>query len=186
MYDADTVPMLDGLDLRQTCPVLPPTALSPGPVCTVDSKARSFFFLYEGETNCKSGAGVGNACTMFLNGRTYPRSNDVNQINIAKYSRANNVDPESSYPFSEGGFLTLNAYIIYLEMLYGTKYLVNPDTFGSGISSNNGIGNDVNYRKCGGVKYRKKGEESWLYGAWATNASIIHYEPTKTTHFLTS
>lgn len=179
VYDADTVPMLDGLDLRQTCPVLPPTALSPGPVCTVDSKARSFFFLYEGETNCKSGSGAGDACTMFLNGRTYPRCNDVNQINIAKYSRANNVDPESSYPFSEGGFLTLNAYIIYLEMLYGTKYLVNPDTFGSGISSNNGIGNDVNYRKYGGVKYRKKGEESWLYGAWATDASIIHYEPTK-------
>ena len=53
-------------------------------------------------------------------------------------------------------------------MLYGTKYLVNPDTFGSGISSSNGIGNDVNYRKHGGVKYRKKGEEIWLYGAWAT------------------
>lgn len=50
----------------------------------------------------------------------------------------------------------MNAYIIYLEMLYGTKYLVNPDTFGSGISSNNGIGNDVNYREYGGVKYRKK------------------------------
>lgn len=183
VYDADTVPMLDGLDLRQTCPVLPPTALSPGPVCTVDSKARSFFFLYEGETNCKSGSGVGNVCTMFLNGRTYPRSNDVNQINIAKYSRVNNVDPESSYPFSEGGFLTLNAYIIYLEMLYGTKYLANPDTFGSGISSNSGVGNDVNYRKYGGVKYRKKGEETWLYGSWATNSSIIHYEPTKKTHF---
>lgn len=103
VYDADTVPMLDGLDLRQTCPVLPPTALSPGPVCTVDSKARSFFFLYEGETNCKSRAGVGNACTMFLNGRTYPRSNDVNRIDIAKYSRANNVDPESSYPFLKVG-----------------------------------------------------------------------------------
>lgn len=52
--------------------------------------------------------------------------------------------------------MTLNAYIIYLEMLYGTKYLVNPDTFGSGISSNSGVGNDVNYRKYGGVKYRKK------------------------------
>lgn len=56
--------------------------------------------------------------------------------------------------------MTLNAYIIYLEMLYGTKYLVNPDTFGGGISSNNGIGNDVNYRKYGGVKYRKKEKRS--------------------------
>lgn len=71
-------------------------------------------------------------------------------------------------------------------MLYGTKYLVNPDTFGSGISSNSGVGNDVNYRKYGGVKYRKKGEESWLYGVWATNASIIHYEPTKKLISLTS
>lgn len=82
--------------------------------------------------------------------------------------------------------MTLNAYIIYLEMLYGTKYLVNLDTFGSGISSNSGVGNDVNYRKYGGVKYRKKGEESWLYGVWATNASIIHYEPAKKLIFLTS
>lgn len=62
-------------------------------------QGKIFLFLYEGETNCKSGAGVGSACTMFLNGRTYPRSNDVDQINIANYSRANNVDPESSYPF---------------------------------------------------------------------------------------
>jgi hypothetical protein len=68
-------------------------------------------------------------------------------------------------------------------MLYGTKYLVNPDTFGGGISSDNGIGNDVNYRKYGGVKYHKKGEEIWLYGAWATNSPIIHYEPTKKTYF---
>lgn len=52
--------------------------------------------------------------------------------------------------------MTLNAYIIYLEMLYGTKYLVNPDTFGSGISGNSGVGNDVNYHKYGGLKYRKK------------------------------
>lgn len=183
VYDADTVPMLDGLDLRQVCPVLPPTALSPGPVCTVDSKARSFFFLYEGETNCKSSAGSENACTMFLNGRTYPRSKDVSQINIAKYSRANNADPESSYPFSEGGFLTLNAYIIYLEMLYDTKYLANPDTFGSGISSNSGVGNDVNYRKYGGVKYRKKGEDTWIYSTWGDEPRIIHHRPNNTTNF---
>lgn len=62
--------------------------------------------------------------------------------------------------------LTLNAYIIYLEMLYGTKYLANPDTFGSGISSNSGVGNDVNYRKYGGVKYRKRRRDMvvWIMG----------------------
>lgn len=182
VYDADTIPILDGVDLRSVCPYLPPTALSPGPVCTIGSKSRSFFYLYEGETNCKSGAGISNVCTMFLNGRTYPRCNDINQINIAKYARANNVDPESSYPFSEGGFLTLNAYILYLEMLYGTKFLISAEKFGSGISSNSGIGNDTNYRKYGGVKYRKKGQDEWMYGSWASQPSIIHYEATKTTN----
>src|SRR5699024_950962 len=112
---------------------------------------------------------------MFLNGRTYPRSNDVNQINIAKYSRANNVDTESSYHFSEGGFLTLNAYIIYLEMLYGTKYLVNPDTFGSGISRNSGIGNDENYHNDGALKHSKKAESTSTYATWNNTSSTIHY-----------
>lgn len=183
VYDADTVPILDGVDLRKTCPYLPPTAISPGPVCTVGGKTRSFFYLYEGETNCKSSMGPNTICKMFYNKRTYPRCDDINQINIAKYARANNVDPDASYPFAEGGFLTLNAYILYLETLYGNKNIHGNNMFGSGISSNTGIGNETNYRKYGGVRCRKKGDADWKYGTWLTKPSYIHWTVDSTTNF---
>ena len=183
VYDADTVPILDGVDLRKTCPYLPPTAISPGPVCTVGGKTRSFFYLYEGETNCKSSMGPNSICKMFYNKRTYPRCNDINQVNIAKYARANNVDPDASYPFAEGGFLTLNAYILYLETLYGNKNIHGSNMFGSGISSNTGIGNETNYRKYGGVRCRKKGDADWKYGTWSTAPSYIHWTMDSTTNF---
>ena len=183
VYDADTVPILDGVDLRKTCPYLPPTAISPGPVCTVGGKTRSFFYLYEGETNCKSSMGPNSICKMFYNKRTYPRCNDINQVNIAKYARANNVDPDASYPFAEGGFLTLNAYILYLETLYGNKNIHGSNMFGSGISSNIGIGNETNYRKYGGVRCRKKGDADWKYGTWLTAPSYIHWTMDSTTNF---
>lgn len=183
VYDADTVPILDGVDLRKTCPYLPPTAISPGPVCTVGGKTRSFFYLYEGETNCKSSMGPNSICKMFYNKRTYPRCNDINQVNIAKYARANNVDPDASYPFAEGGFLTLNAYILYLETLYGNKNIHGSNMFGSGISSNIDIGNETNYRKYGGVRCRKKGDADWKYGTWSTAPSYIHWTMDSTTNF---
>ena len=42
----------DGIDASAY--PLKPTAIAPCPSCTVGGKTRNFFFLYEGETNCKS------------------------------------------------------------------------------------------------------------------------------------
>ena len=75
----------DGIDVSDY--VLPPTAMSPSPVCTIGDKPRSFFFLYEGETNCRSSAGQSNLCTMFQVGRTYPRVSDMSQVtNTVSYT----------------------------------------------------------------------------------------------------
>ncbi len=65
----------DGIDVSDY--PLPPTAMSPSPVCTIGDKPRSFFYLYEGEKNCQSSAGQNNLCTMFQVGRTYPRVSDM-------------------------------------------------------------------------------------------------------------
>ena len=82
----------DGIDT--TLFGLDPTAISPCPVCTIGNKTRSFFYVYEGESNCKSSNGANNRCTMFSNGRTYPRVNDMNQLNDMTWSRG------VSLPFS--------------------------------------------------------------------------------------
>lgn len=155
-------------------PVLEPTAISPGPVCTIGNKTRSFFYLYEGENNCKSSKGISNICDIFYNGRTYPRVSDMHQINNMIYARSNNADPEASYPFAEGGYFALNAYICYLEMMYGTKMLHTRDLFGSGISSNDPC-NASSWRNVGGVRYKLKDADDWKYATWATNPTDLTY-----------
>lgn len=162
----------DGIDVTPFA--LAPTALTPCPVCTIGNKTRAFFYLYEGETNCKSSNGLGNCCTMFSNGRTYPRTNDMNQINDMTWSRANNSDVNAPYPFAEGGYHTLNTFITCLEVLYGTKYLHKESLFSGGICSNDSV-SESTWRKVGGVKYKQTSASVWRYANWNTTPSDMCY-----------
>lgn len=163
----------DGIDV--TAYPLAPTAISPSPVCTVGGKTRAFFYLYEGETNCQSANGQGNICTMFRNGRTYPRVNDMQQVNNMNYARANNADTEKPYPFAEGGYHALNTFITAMEVLYGTKYLHKDTLFGSGISSNDSCNDEETWKLHGGVRYKKTAEaDGWKYSTWGGQGDIYY------------
>ena len=171
----------DGLDLSAW--PLERTALSPSPVCTVGGKARAFFFLYEGETNCKSSAGEGDCCTMFQNGRTYPRTNDMQQASNMNYARANNADAEKPYPFAEGGYHALNAFVTCMEAFCRTKYLHQDTLFSSGISSNDTCHSEETWKLHGGVRYRKTGEEEWKYANWNAQGDIYYSASQQRAHF---
>lgn len=159
---------------KKRFPVLPPTAISPGPVCTIGNKTRSFFYDYEGEKNCVSSPGIKGYVKTWVNmKKTFPRVNDMQAYNNAKFARANNADPNLPYPFSEGGFFALNTYVSYLEMKYGTRYMHDAVKWGSGISSNNGIANDSQLNQMGGVKARKKGDTTWSYFTWSRDMTTF-------------
>ena len=171
----------DGIDA--TAYPLVPTAIAPCPSCTVGGKTRNFFFLYEGETNCQSGNGQSNLCTMFANGRTYPRVNDMQQVNNMNYARANNSDSTLPYPFAEGGYHAYNAFITAMELLYGTKYLHKDTLFGSGISSNDSCNSEENWKLHGGVRYKLTSAGEWSYATWATQGDIYYSATQQRTHF---
>ena len=173
----------DGIDVSDY--PLPPTAMSPSPVCTIGDKPRSFFFLYEGETNCRSSAGQSNLCTMFQVGRTYPRTNDMNQVTNMQRARSMNADTSRSYPFSEGGFHALNTYVTAQEVLYGTKYLHKNTVFGSGISSNDSCNNEATWKQNGGVRYKLSSSGTWKYATWSTQGDIYYAADQKRTNFTT-
>ena len=162
----------DGIDVSDY--PLPPTVMSPSLVCTIDTKPRSFFYLYEGETNCRSSAGQNNLCTMFQNGRTYPRVNDMNQVTNMQRARSMNADTSRSYPFSEGGFHALNTYVTAQEVLYGTKYLHKNTFFGSGISSNDTCNSEATWKQNGGVRYKLSGSGTWKYANWNAQGDIYY------------
>lgn len=162
----------DGIDT--TLWGLDPTAISPCPVCTIGNKTRSFFYVYEGESNCKSSNGINNRCTMFSNGRTYPRVNDMNQVNDMTWSRANNADPDAPYPFAEGGYHALNTFINCLEIRYGTKYLHKESLFSGGICSNDSV-SEAGWTKTGGIRYKKTADSTWKYANWNTTPSDMFY-----------
>ena len=172
----------DGIDLSKY--PLVPTAFGPCPSCTVEKKTRNFLYLYKGETNCQSAKGQNNLCTMFFDQeKTYPRVNDMSQINNMVYARANNADGNASYPFAEGGYHTLNTYITCLEAFYGTKYLHNALMFGSGISSNDSCSNEENWLQNGGVRYKKHDETAWKYAKWYEQKDIYYDYSGKRTTF---
>lgn len=150
---------------------LEPTAMSPGPVCTVGGKARCFFFLYQGEANCQGSVGQAKNCTVFHRQRTYPRVSDMNQVNNMKYARANNAEPERSYPFAEGGYHALNTFITAMEVLYGTKYLHDANLFSSGVSSNDSAGTWENVSSNGGIILKNGGDS---YHKWNEQADIYY------------
>ena len=172
----------DGIDLSKY--PLVPTAFGPGPSCTVEKKTRNFLYLYKGETNCQSSKGQNNLSTMFFDqGKTYPRVNDMQQINNMTYARANNADIKAPYPFAEGGYHTLNTYITCQEVFYGTKYLHNPLMFGSGISSNDSCSTEENWLQNGGIRYKRHSETDWLYAKWSDQKDIYYDNAGKRTSF---
>lgn len=173
----------DGIDVSQY--PLERTAYSPSPVCTVGGKTRSFFYLYEGENNCKSSNGQNGLCTMFSNGRTYPRVNDMQQINNMNYARANNADTEKPYPFAEGGYHALNAFLTCMEVFYRTKYLHQDTFFGSGISSNDACSNEDTWKLHGGVRYKLSSASDWKYSKWSEQGDIYYSESQERTNFTT-
>lgn len=161
----------DGIDVSKY--PLRPTAYTPCPVVTIDNKTRCFFYAYEaGDANCRSHSGVNNTCQMFVNGRTYPRAVDMNQINNMSWSRANNADPDKPYPFAEGGFHALNAYIISQEIYYGRKDIHNVNMFGSGISSNDPCDSEIAWKSNGGVRYKLSSSSTWKYLRWTDSGDI--------------
>lgn len=162
----------DGIDVSDYA--LPPTAMSPSPVCTIGDKPRSFFYLYEGEKNCQSSAGQNNLCTMFQVGRTYPRVSDMSQVTNMQRARSMNADTSRSYPFSEGGFHALNTYVTAQEVLYGTKYLHKNTVFGSGISSNDSCNSEATWKQNGGVRYKLSSSGTWKYANWNTQGDIYY------------
>ena len=143
------------------------TALAPCPVTTVDNKTRNFFFAYAvKDPNTMNGASAygEEMCAIYVNdGRTYPRISDMSQISTMKYARANNTAPEMPLPFAEGGYHTINTFIMCMELLYGTKYLHDNRLFGSGISSNDICSNEDTWLNNGGVRTREQGTEAWIY-----------------------
>ena len=164
----------DGIDV--TPYALAPTAISPSMVCTVANKTRCFFYVYAPDNNnCKSAKGVGGICSMFYNGRTYPRVNDMQQINDMNWSRANNADVNAPYPFAEGGYHALNTFITCMEILYGTKYLHKAALFSSGISSNDGCSSEATWKENGGVRYKLSTDGAWKYGQWNNTPSDMCY-----------
>lgn len=171
----------DGIDVSAW--PLAPTAISPGPVCTVGGKTRNFFYLYEGETNCKGGAGQNGLCTMFKNGRTYPRTGDMQQINNMNWARANNADTQKPYPFAEGGFHAWNTFVTCLEVLYGTKALHRDTLFGSGISSNDACTNESQWKEHGGVRFKQHAAGTWGYDEWNGQRDIYLDAEGTRTHF---
>ena len=173
----------DGIDVSDY--PLPPTAMSPSPVCTIGDKPRSFFYLYEGEKKCQSSAGQNNLCTMFQVGRTYPRVSDMSQVTNMQRARSMNADTSRSYPFSEGGFHALNTYVTAQEVLYGTKYLHKNTVFGSGISSNDGCNSEATWKQNGGVRYKLSSSGTWKYANWSTQGDIYYAADQKRTNFTT-
>lgn len=155
----------DGIDTGRF-PLLG-TAMSPCPVTTVGDQIRSFFYAYAvGDrftTNYASKYGE-DVCSMFVNdGRTYPRTTNISQIKNMNYGRASNANPQSPVPFAEGGYHSLNVFILCMELLYGTKNLNNNAFFGSGISSNDNVSNENDWRENGGVRIKEQGIQDWAY-----------------------
>lgn len=155
----------DGIDTGRF-PLLG-TAISPCPVTTVGNQTRSFFYAYAvGDQNTSNFASLyeKDLCSMFVDdGRTYPRVNDISQMTNMNYARASNANPQSPVPFAEGGYHSINVFILCMELLYGTKNLENNAFFSSGISSNNDISNENDWREKGGVRFKEKGTQDWAY-----------------------
>lgn len=175
--------IFDGIDLSKY--KVARTAIGPCPMTTVEeggvTKSRCFFYLYEAaHENCKSSPGLIPNNPFYNKDRHYPRIRDVNQVTNMNMARANNADTVKSYPFAEGGWWATNAHIIALELLAKTRYLHQANLFGSGISSNDGT-NASNFYTSGGVRFRVKGDEAWIYKTFGNYCDPYYYNANKDT-----
>lgn len=163
----------DGIKPR----LLKPTAMSASGVCAVTenkrAKTRSFFFLQAGDTNCNGTAGS-YGFEGFGPGRTYPRTGDMHQVTDTEWSRNNNSDVTKSYPFTGRSWHAYNTFLCAQEALYGTSYLSNPDRmFSSGISSVDPCGNEAQWLKYGGVRFKEEGGQ-WKYSAFSSIPNALY------------
>lgn len=175
----------DGIDTGKY--PLSGTALAPCPVTTVGNKTRNFFYAYAvGDTNTTNGAsGAGESmCSMYVNdGRTYPRTLDMNQISNMQKARANNADTNAPLPFAEGGYHGINTFILCMELLYGTKYLHDNNLFGSGISSNDACNSENTWLGNGGVRCKEQGTEEWTYHGFGDRIPFGYNEKLEKNNF---
>ena len=168
----------DGIEISKW--KLPPTAIGPCPITTIQEgnvvKARNFFYLYQGITNCRSSKGMLAVNPFYEANRTYPRTNDVHQVDNMKYARNNNADVNAPYPFAEGGHFAHNVFITALELAAKTRYIQDGSLFGSGISSNDGT-TAANFYTSGGIRFREAGDEAadWNYKTWGANSAPLQY-----------
>lgn len=162
----------DGIDVTKH--KLPPTAIGPCPVTTIQEngiiKTRNFFYLYKGMTNCQSDGGL-LPNHDFVEDRTYPRVNDMNQVNNMQYARNNNYDVTKPYPFAEGGYHATNTFITALELAAGTRYIHQANLFGSGISSSW----NSDFYTSGGVRFRAPGDVNWTYKQLVDYSTPLQY-----------
>lgn len=169
----------DGIDL--TPYKLVPTALSPGAFTTIGGLARDFFYRYRPSDANAQGV-AGSVIAPFNEDRAYPRHDDVSEVTSMDYCRKNNKTTTSPVPMAEGGFFCYDAYVAVVELLAGTKYLDNPETFGSGISSNDGI-NASTFFKYGGIKWKKAADTGYTYDVWGINRTIKVGGKTASSHW---
>lgn len=166
----------DGIDL--TPYALEKTAIAPCPVCTINDngthKTRSFFYLYQGDTNCQSYVGLNGLHMFDVGNRTYPRSVDISQVANMNMARANNADPSSPLPFAEGGYFALDAFIIAQELLYSRRNPFRGTQFGSGISSNDTCNSETSWRTNGGVRFRKSDAAAPSYATFSVNTPFYY------------
>lgn len=159
---------------------LKPTAFSPCPITTVGGKTRNFFYNYVGDhAYCRSmSSPYGSAvCSHWTDKNAYfPRTRDVNQVNLMNWARANNSDATSPVPFAEGGYHTLNTYVTSYEVMYQTKYLHKSTMFSSGTSSNDSCSSETTWKANGGVRYRLPGAETWTYQSWGSTPGNIYWK----------
>lgn len=144
---------------------LPPTGFAPSPSGTISGKTRNFFITNSGigDSNSRGESGIGGLISYYKNDGLYPRSQDATQITNMNWARANNSNSEAPFPFAEGGYHALNAFLCSMEAAYGTKYLHSPEMFSSGTSSNDNCNSETTWKSNGGVKYRLVGSDSWSY-----------------------
>lgn len=166
----------DGIEISKWR--LPPTAISPCPITTIQDgsliKARNFFYLYQGITNCRSDKGLLPTNPTHEADRTYPRTNDIHQVNNMKYARNNNADASRPYPFAEGGHFAWNVFITALELAAKTRYIHAASLFGSGISSNDGC-KAANFFTSGGIRLKTEGAVDWSYKTFGANSAPLQF-----------
>ena len=167
----------DGIDL--TPYLLKPTALSPGPICTISEsgveKARNMFYLHQGMTGCRGyyGDNKSSITAMFHdNDRTYPRVGDIEVVKDMNVSRANNATATSPVPFAEGGYHTLNTLCTAIELLYSRLNPFRETQFGSGISSNGSCNSETTWRTNGGIRFKLQSASSYSYAQWSATAAF--------------